>query len=150
MSNTDGSRDNKDHSSLRGATDGERAAIEVYRGPLPPPHVMRAYKELDPDLYAIIVEEFKAEAKHRRDLERFEAVPARFLGLGFASAVFIGSGLLAISGLVTVPVAMVGAVGAVIGFALWARRDTAKDWPQLPRSEPKDPLPPSEGQSRAD
>src|SRR5690349_17541558 len=43
--------------------------FKSFRGPLPDPDTLRAYKEIDPALLATIVREFQAEASHRRSIE---------------------------------------------------------------------------------
>jgi len=43
---------------------------EVHTGPLPSPAVLRELAEIYPEAPKIIFDEFKAQAKHRRDLEQ--------------------------------------------------------------------------------
>jgi len=142
MPNQDDS-ESKGHSSIRGARDGDRAAIETYRGPLPPPHFMEDYKAVDPELYRTVIDEFKTEARHRRRIQERESGLVRYLGLGLAGAVFLGAGILGSMGFVAVPVAMVGAIGAVIGVALWSARESPSERLALPPQRGRQAIPSS-------
>ena len=46
------------------------AELELYKGPLPSPAVLRGLAEIYPDAPKVIFDEFKAQARHLRDLEQ--------------------------------------------------------------------------------
>ena len=79
--------------------------IAGWQGPLPPPDALQAFEDIEPGAAAQIIEEFRAEAAHRRKQEDREArlrVRETHVGQGLAIA-FV--------------VMMVG----LIAFAIWMR-----------------------------
>lgn len=70
------------------------AAIETFRGPLPPPELLRQYNEIVPGSAKQILEGAAAQATHRQSLERTTVEGAakradRGLNLGFVSFVLL-------------------------------------------------------------
>jgi uncharacterized membrane protein len=50
-------------------TEEHRAILEAWSGPLPPPAILREYEDIVPGGAQAIMEEFRAEAAHRRQFE---------------------------------------------------------------------------------
>ena len=67
-------------------------AVEQWRGPLPPPAILKQFEEVVPGSGLKVVEEFQAEAGHRRSIEKEElrqtgreALLGQLLALAFGS-----------------------------------------------------------------
>ena len=66
---------------------------EVWSGPIPPPAVLESFERAMPGLAREIVDEFRAEAKHRRDIEaRASRTEAASELLGKAMALLFACG----------------------------------------------------------
>jgi uncharacterized membrane protein len=87
---------------------------ESWSGPLPPPQALQAFEDIAPGTAAKIIEEFQAEAAHRRSQEnaQLRLVAAETL-IGQVSAILFALGGLA----VTAYAAFVGAewIGSIVG-----------------------------------
>jgi len=52
------------------------SSAEIYQGPLPPPNVLKAFQEIDPELPKIIIETYVKQVNHRIEMEKL-SVPHR-------------------------------------------------------------------------
>ncbi len=69
------------------------ASVSVqWEGPLPPPAALKAFEDVHPGASAILIEEFRTEARHRRRREMLESI--EFL-IGRCSAILFGLAALA-------------------------------------------------------
>lgn len=87
---------------------------EAWSGPLPPPAALQAFEEIAPGTAAKIVEEFQAEAAHRRGQERRQSqLVAVETIIGQVSAILFALGGLGVVGYS----AFVGAewIGSIMG-----------------------------------
>jgi uncharacterized membrane protein len=70
-----------------------------WRGPLPPPAVLQGFEEIVPGSAARIIDEFQAEAAHRRRLEDKQArFVQRDTHVGQALAIVFALGAFALAG----------------------------------------------------
>lgn len=94
-----------------------RIAIQTrqeWSGPLPPPQALEAFEQIAPGTAAKIIEEFQAEAAHRRALEVKQTdLIVRETHLGQASAIVFALSALGVAGYA----AYIGAewIGAIVG-----------------------------------
>lgn len=58
-----------DHKSARGHQEGAKNDVELYQGPIPPPHILSHYKEIDPQFPAIILKMATDEQAQRHSEE---------------------------------------------------------------------------------
>jgi uncharacterized membrane protein len=107
------------------------ATIEMHRGPIPPPEVLEAYKNLYPKAAEEIIENALDESKHRRHLEnarqkrRGHLAWVVLIGVYFIMALFI----LASFYLILNNHKIIGSIFAGLGFLslLGTTFDTVKD-----------------------
>ena len=100
-----------------------RVSIQaLYSGPLPPPIVLREYEQIVPGLPSVLIDEFRAETKHRRALQRV----GQYGGLGVAIISIIAGGFFGwlagdwrLTLAITVPVC--GAVGIAQLVEFWLK-----------------------------
>lgn len=69
------------------------SATEIYQGPLPPPTVLKAFQEINPELPNIIIETYIKQVNHRIEMEKIsvphrEKLAERGLWCAFFIAVF--------------------------------------------------------------
>lgn len=108
-----------DERPLPRPTDDEPAGITLYEGfagPLPPPQVLRAYREAIPDAPERILDMAEAQARHRMRMD----------GLGLAAAVAIAA-LATVPGVLLAvtdqpwPIRLIGLAPVVVIGAVFAR-----------------------------
>ena len=104
---------------------------ETFVGPLPPPWIIREYKELYGNAPEIIFNEFQNEAKHRRQIERrivsseaFIRVLGQFVVYGIAICGLVVSWFAFERGYPWQAVLIIGTIGAGIIGRLLKSHDT--------------------------
>ena len=104
---------------------------ETFVGPLPPPWIIREYKELYENAPEIIFNEFQNEAKHRRQIERgiassevYIRVLGQFVVYGIAISGLIVSWFAFERGYPWQAVSIIGVVGGGIIARLIKSRNT--------------------------
>ena len=99
---------------------------DLWQGPLPPPQALQAFEDIAPGTAQKIIDEFQAEAAHRRHLEHRESKFVRAeTHIGQAIALIFSLAALAVAGYAASTGAQwVGGVvgGGVIVSGIWALR----------------------------
>ena len=91
-----------------------RMLLQGWQGPPPPPEALRAFEEIHPGSAVEIINEFKAEASHRRAQEDREArLEVRQTHIGQISALIFGLAALGVAAFAVVHNAQW--IGCVVG-----------------------------------
>ncbi len=129
------------------------AVYESFRGPLPPPHILRQYNEIVPGSAKRLLEEAWTQGSHRQHLERTVIEGGakrahRGLTLGFVSFVLllVAAFVLVLTGHDTAGIAFIGIdvaglVGSFIFGSLRQMRERSQKFQdlqeRLPNGEPE-------------
>jgi uncharacterized membrane protein len=101
----------------RAAESGQSLSLTIqtaHAGPLPSPRTLKAYEDVYPGLPKIIIDQFQAEARHRRRLQTISQFGA--LGIALLS-IILGTVLAYALGNWAAAVAVIGPVCGAIGTA---------------------------------
>lgn len=133
----------------------QQAVIQVFESkfpvvPWPDPETMAGYKEIDPEFPRVIVDEFREQGRHEREMDRSRTkanIVATFIGLGagflIAIAGLTGAVIVGLYGAWQVGVALAG--GTLVGLAsvfVYGSRYAAKALDARPEKGKSETLPP--------